>query len=407
MGTEVVRGRGRRALPAALVVSLVLNTALAAWWWQAARVHPFYGPAPDTAIKQGTGLIPSVKPGSPAQTPAAPPFRWNDVESADYRQYIANLRAIGCPEATIRDLIVADLNGLYSARMQAIWQRPVWVYWKKSRNSSPTPDQVRQLMALDREKAGILKELLGITANVQELIDTVYLQTWGSGHELLFLPADKREAALQVLNESGFAERLAKFQELNQGMPPGRDLFAEELKILAPVLSPTELEEFRLRHSPTAQQLCNEVAYLNCTPAEFKALMDLREQDLGPAAANLGVDHAIAADEIRKLLGDDRARDFERVSDMGYFSMHAAADQAGLPADLADQAGQIAYDLRTAAEHIARNTTLSTEERQRQVQALMAPAEARLEAALGDQAGAAIRVNLRNVLTTAAQQIKP
>ena len=223
----------------------------------------------------------------------------------------------------------------------------------------------------------------------------------------MFLPADKREAALQVLTESGFAKRLAKFQELNQGMPPGRELFAEELKILAPVLSPVELEEFRLRNSPTAQQLRNEVAYLNCTPAEFKALLDLREQDLGPAAANLAVDHAIAAAEIRKLLGDDRARDFERVSDMGYFSVHAAADQAGLPADLADQAGQIAYDLRTAAEQVARNTTLSTEERQRLVQALMAPAETRLETALGDQAGAAIRVNLRNVLTTAAQQIKP
>jgi hypothetical protein len=391
----------------AIAASLALNVALAAWWIHLASRHPAAGLVSEKSAAPKLAGYRSAKPDPPGKTPAVPPFRWSDVESTDYRQYIANLRAIGCPEATIRDLIVADLNGLYSARMQAIWQRPVWVYWKKSRNSSPTPDQVRQLMALDREKAGILKELLGITANVQELIDTVYLQTWGSGHELLFLPADKREAALQVLTESGFAERLAKFQELNQGMPPGRDLFAEELKILAPVLSPTELEEFRLRHSPTAQQLRNEVAYLNCTPAEFKELMDLREQDLGPAAANLGVDHAIAVDEIRKLLGDDRARDFERVSDMGYFNVHAAADRAGLPADLADQAGQIAYDLRTAAELIARNTTLSTEERQRQVQALMAPAEARLEAALGDQAGAAIRVNLRNVLTMTAQPIKP
>src|SRR6267143_1034937 len=30
---------------------------------------------------------------------------WRAVESPDYRQYLANLRAIGCPEETIRDII--------------------------------------------------------------------------------------------------------------------------------------------------------------------------------------------------------------------------------------------------------------------------------------------------------------
>src|SRR6516162_1933421 len=36
-------------------------------------------------------------------------FSWRDVESPDYPVYIANLRAIGCPEQTIRDLIIADV----------------------------------------------------------------------------------------------------------------------------------------------------------------------------------------------------------------------------------------------------------------------------------------------------------
>jgi len=26
------------------------------------------------------------------------PFNWESVESSDYKQYIANLRAVGCPE---------------------------------------------------------------------------------------------------------------------------------------------------------------------------------------------------------------------------------------------------------------------------------------------------------------------
>src|SRR5437868_6638046 len=31
-------------------------------------------------------------------------FHWSQIESSDYRAYIANLRAIGCPEPTIRDI---------------------------------------------------------------------------------------------------------------------------------------------------------------------------------------------------------------------------------------------------------------------------------------------------------------
>src|SRR6185295_13264151 len=43
-------------------------------------------------------------------------FSWREVESADYPIYIANLRDIGCPEQTIRDIIVADVNQLYAQK---------------------------------------------------------------------------------------------------------------------------------------------------------------------------------------------------------------------------------------------------------------------------------------------------
>src|SRR5437879_11925524 len=43
-------------------------------------------------------------------------FSWRSVESDDYPTYVANLRDIGCPEQTIRDIIIADVNLLYSRR---------------------------------------------------------------------------------------------------------------------------------------------------------------------------------------------------------------------------------------------------------------------------------------------------
>src|ERR1043165_9088738 len=45
-------------------------------------------------------------------------FSWSEIESPDYQQYIANLRDIGCPEQTIRDIIVADVNQLYERKRQ-------------------------------------------------------------------------------------------------------------------------------------------------------------------------------------------------------------------------------------------------------------------------------------------------
>src|SRR5580693_6929888 len=41
-------------------------------------------------------------------------FNWSQVESPDYPVYIARLREIGCPEETIRDIVIADVNKLYA-----------------------------------------------------------------------------------------------------------------------------------------------------------------------------------------------------------------------------------------------------------------------------------------------------
>src|SRR5688572_17900516 len=49
-----------------------------------------------------------------------PHFHWTEVESPDYKEYIAKLRDIQCPEETIRDIIIADINKLYAPREAAL-----------------------------------------------------------------------------------------------------------------------------------------------------------------------------------------------------------------------------------------------------------------------------------------------
>ena len=46
------------------------------------------------------------------------PFRWSQLRSGkDYRAYIANLRAVGCPEATVEDIVRGDTDRAF------VWER--------------------------------------------------------------------------------------------------------------------------------------------------------------------------------------------------------------------------------------------------------------------------------------------
>ena len=68
---------------------------------------------------------------------AAAPFDWRQVESADYRTNIANLRAVGCPEHTILHLIIADVSKLYAEKRAALLGPPKVVrYWQSSDRST-------------------------------------------------------------------------------------------------------------------------------------------------------------------------------------------------------------------------------------------------------------------------------
>jgi|GEM_PF-975445 len=59
---------------------------------------------------------------------ARPP--WSNIESDDYLQYARNLRGLGCPEKTVRDILVADIGHNFEERRREIWndgEDPFWL----------------------------------------------------------------------------------------------------------------------------------------------------------------------------------------------------------------------------------------------------------------------------------------
>ncbi len=60
----------------------------------------------------------------PAKQLAQPePLYWSQLESSDYQTYVKNLRRIGCPEATLRAIVAADVDSVYQERNDDLRQK--------------------------------------------------------------------------------------------------------------------------------------------------------------------------------------------------------------------------------------------------------------------------------------------
>ena len=103
-----------------LLVSVLLNVGLLAGFalhLNRAPVPTEAKPAPASAPTQVSKRSPASasEPGpKPTATASGEAFNWRSVESDDYKKYIAKLRTIGCPEETIKDILIADVNKLYA-----------------------------------------------------------------------------------------------------------------------------------------------------------------------------------------------------------------------------------------------------------------------------------------------------
>jgi hypothetical protein len=76
-------------------------------------------PASPTAAFRATNItVPISKArvenvAEPRPAPVAAPFQWSQLYSSDYRIYVKNLRATGCPEPTVRAIVIADVDSVY------------------------------------------------------------------------------------------------------------------------------------------------------------------------------------------------------------------------------------------------------------------------------------------------------
>ena len=369
--------------------------------------------------------VPAGEPVSSGQAigQAAPPerivreverFRWSQIESDDYKEYIQNLRDIGCPEETIRNLVKQDLDKYYDQRKADILSKSPArkEFWKSGNPSSlgrPSASASSQMAQLDREKNEVLGELFdpsGLAAiNRPGPLARARSQA-KSGYAMDFIPDEETKAQLNTLEQeygSQLLKKMAQGASDAQDMAEIRQLRQDRDSSIATMLTPEQKMEYDLRKSPTAANMRLQMDGLDPSEDEFRDIFAARksfddEHGVVPGASISAGDMEARQfaeqemnDQIHTSLGDDRYQDYLRQTDYDYKSIAKITERQGLGENISAQV----YDMKGGAEELAReirmNTGLSIEERQMQLGQIRNVTSRSIESLIGGQGAVALQ----------------
>lgn len=359
-------------------LSVGVNVLLVAGWLVLTR-HPR-----DSALPAGPDAAQSsTNQGHPNIVLRRQFFSWQEVESSDYPTYIANLRNIGCPEQTIRDIIIADVNALYARKRATELVTPEQQWWRSEPDTNVLQLALEKIRALDEERRELLTRLLGPSWEAGDLVSLPRPSHPGvvlDGPLLGSLSADTKQA-IQDVNAKSQARMQSYLDSVRQqGKQPDpvelAKLRQQTRDDLARILSPAQLEEFLLRYSEDANSLradLGQLKYFNATPDEFRAMFratDSIDQQLALLADSTDPNSVQARqaleaqreNALKIALGPDRYEDYQMLQDPLYRQAVAQADAAGTP-DAAQTIYQINLAAASTQEAINNNTNLTSDQK--------------------------------------------
>lgn len=290
---------------------------------------------------------------TPTNEPGARPIliekksNWEQPESADYQGYIRSLRAVGCPEARVRNIILADINELFSKKRakEAVLHDPQW--WK----AEPDPMIANALQQkgrqLEEERRSMIEKHLGYDALENEKSEAML---WSSvqltGPVLGSLPTDLHNSVQEVCarsidrHQGAFWARVNEGQGLNQvEMAKLREQTRADLRRL---LNAEQLEEFLLRYSYNAHQLRLELSGFDTTQEEFRKIFRVIDPIQHQLQLEYGGPEALSQQQrerferqrdaaITEVLGPKRYETYSVTKDPLYRQAQMTAQQYGAP----------------------------------------------------------------------------
>jgi hypothetical protein len=287
-------------LTLALICGLV---ARAAWRTAHERQPSFARPPRMDAGGRAVGGVAPLRPEA-----AAPMKGWDRIEDKNPARFIANLRAVGCPEQTIRDILTLRIGRAYRDRLvameaEAARRRGFVRNPSRSERREAQKDRVELRNAMQSEMESLLGE------NAMNLIWTVL--GIPERVEADLLPLEKRAKVRDVEAQFDDLPRLAA--ETAGGFFPGGDradawkrrqeLERQEQAALAGILTPAELEEYQMRKSAAADYVRNYLPAAG-SEAEFRAMVKVAaELEMSPDDSDKD---ASFQERLKAALGEQR-----------------------------------------------------------------------------------------------------
>jgi len=383
-----------------LALSLVANLVLALALVNKQRhvsPPPAAPVAPSASDSQPALAAPKAEPAP--STPAASPqparvFGWEAVESPDYKQYIANLRAVGCPEETIADIIRADVNKLFKQkRREAMGPKKEFEFWKPGNPffAQASSERMKIVADLEKEKNAMLREM-GIEPAPDAMAKAMLnpLETM-----LDFLPEEKQAKVMETMME--YQAKMAKATEGGQPDPEAIGKVQKDMEAaIKAMLTEEENFGFEMRFSTTANMMRQSLAGFEPTREEFLKVYELRKafdeqhsifsrgSETPEQAAQRRKDEQALKEAIKAALGEERYADYEMAQDYKFRQAHTAAVRSGLGVAEA----KAAWEMRKAAEEQARqlrtNKALAPTDRQAALARIRQETEAAIKGLYGE-----------------------
>jgi hypothetical protein len=329
-------------------------------------------------------------------------FTWDQIESTNYVAFIKNLHAVGCPEQTIRDIIMSEVNRLYARRRLDEVAYPSYQWWRSEPDASAVRAAAAKLEALDTERRGLLTSLLGPGWDAQsnELIAADGGITL-TGPILGDLPPEVKEAVYAIAARAQLkieAYQAAQRQQ-NKAVDPMEmvRLREEPLTQLVSVLSAAQYEEYALRYSPAAQQLREQMRSVELTPDQFRdlfnAISSINGQPVFYYAGNdpflLGQQQQLRAQSdaiIKATLGEQFYAAYQLNQDPLYRSSKAMAEQLGVPETLVMSVYEINRATQAELDRIRKDSNMTSDEKVEALSQTQVEQQQSLQQILGPEA---------------------
>jgi len=303
-------------------------------------------------------------------------FNWGDIESKDYPTYIQNLRRIGCPERTIRDIIVADVNALFAQRIGTEIVLPEQEWWKADPDVDVFQSAVDQIRALDAEKEALLTQLLGPGWNPPSpdprgapirldgpLLSQLPPETKG---ELYQIEANLRRSIDSYLRRMLAEQREPDPVELARLRQQSRDELSKRL-------SPEAFEEYLLRYSSGSETLRQQLRGFGADAEEFRSIFRARDPYDQQLSLLSGNDEAtlkrradiqkIQDEALRQTLGPERYPLYQMTQNPLFREAQEQAESSGAPPEKVLPIFEVNRATAEELQRLRGDATLSAEER--------------------------------------------